>query len=94
MSRPAPRPAAFVFIQEGCPACHDFMPKLQQASQGFPHPLGVYDVSKGGHEQAFGDRMLVRATPTTIVMDSAGRMHRAEGTLGVGQIRALLGRAR
>jgi hypothetical protein len=91
---PRPRPAAFVFIQDGCGACHDFMPKLQQAAQGFPHPLGVYDVSKGGHETAFGDKMKVRATPTTIVMDSSGRMHRFEGTTGVREIRALLGRAR
>lgn len=88
------RPAAFVFIQDGCPACHDFMPKLQSAAQGFPHALGVYDVSRGGRETAFGDQMRVRATPTTIVMDSGGRFHRAEGTMGVGQIRTLLGRAR
>jgi thiol-disulfide isomerase/thioredoxin len=94
MAARAPHPAAFVFIQDGCPACHDFMPKLQQAADGFPHPLGVYDVSKGGHETEFGNRLRVRATPTTIVMDSAGRMHRFEGTTGVREIRALLGRAR
>lgn len=91
---PARRPAAFVFIQGGCPACHDFMPKFKQASRGFPYKVGVYDIGKGGHGAEFANRMRIRATPTTVVLDSGGHLHRREGTMPVADISALLGRAR
>jgi thiol-disulfide isomerase/thioredoxin len=88
------RPAVFMFVARGCPACHSYTPVFKQAARGFPHPVGVYDVATGGHAAAFANRMKIRATPTTIVMDSHGRMHRREGAIDAGAVRALLARAR
>jgi hypothetical protein len=91
-----PTPAVFVFIQQGCGACHDYMPKFERAR--FRHPnvtVGVYDLaSNDARIQHFAETLGVRATPTTIVQTSGGTHHRHVGSLPMAQIEQLLGQAK
>lgn len=86
-------PAAFVFIQEGCGACHDYMPRFYRATRRFPmnaFPIGVYDLARDRHGTHFAETLGVKVTPTTIVQDSRGRLHKKEGALAQSEIDQLL----
>ncbi len=88
-----PRPAAFVFIQEGCGACHEYMPRFYRAVQRFPRyafPVGVYDLAHDRHGNHIASGLGVKVTPTTVVMDSHGRLHKKEGALAQSEIDQLL----
>ena len=91
-------PAVFVFIQEGCSACHDYMPKFEHASEPFRArnlPIGVYDLASSDAQiQHFAQALGVRATPTTVVQTSAGTHRSYVGSLPVAQIREVLASAR
>lgn len=91
-----PRPAVFVFIQQGCPACHDYVPKFDRAAAERPDVVvGRYDLATGGPQvNAFAEKLGVKATPTTVVMTSNGALHKHVGSLPVAQIKALLASAR
>lgn len=88
------KPAVFVFALQGCGACEDYVPRFQQLAGPYRRemPIGIYDVGAGRGAE-FGNRMRIQATPTTIVMDRRGRLHRAVGALGNAAIKALLDRA-
>lgn len=88
-------PAVFVFAMEGCGACEEYLPRFKQIAGPYRRalPIGIYDVSKGGKPAQFGDKLGVRATPTTIVMDRRGHFHRAVGALADRAIKQLLDRA-
>jgi thiol-disulfide isomerase/thioredoxin len=85
-------PAVFVFIQEGCPACHDYMPKFDRAAAERPDVVvGRYDLAAPDPRVAeFAEKLGVKATPTTVVMTSRGTFQRHVGSLPVAQIKALL----
>ena len=89
-------PAVFVFVQEGCSHCHDFMPKFSRAVAPYrtSFPIGVYDLAKDGrHANFFASQMKVEATPTMIVLDRRGNIRRYQGTMGVREIEKALDRA-
>ncbi len=90
-----PNPAVFVFAMEGCGACEEYLPRFKQIAGPYRRalPIGIYDVSKGGKPTEFGDKLGVRATPTTIVMDRRGHFHRVVGALADRAIKQLLDRA-
>jgi thioredoxin-like negative regulator of GroEL len=89
-------PAVFVFIQKGCAACHDYMPKLERArARHLDVTVGVYDLAANdARVQHFAEALGVRATPTTVVQTSNGTHHRHVGSLPVAQIDQLLRSAR
>ena len=89
-------PAIFVFIQAGCSACHDYMPKLERVRSRHPHvTVGIYDLAVDDkHVQRFAEALNVRATPTTVVQTSGGAHHRHVGSLPVAQIEAAFTSAR
>ena len=93
-------PAVFVFIAEGCGACHDYMPKFERyaaaaKAAGAPFPIGVYDLAQENPRvQEFAEKLGVRATPTTIVVTSDGKLHRHVGSLPVAQIKSVLSSVR
>ena len=93
-----PTPAVFVFIQEGCGACHDYMPKFERVAAEFPKdqpPVGRYDLaSPDPRVQHFAEKLGIKATPTTVVMTSQGTFQRHVGSLPVAQIRALMAAAK
>lgn len=83
-------PAVFVFIQEGCFACHEYLPRFRRLTRNVPFPVGVYDITQSNERvQEFARKMGVRATPTTVVL-SQGRIHRHIGALPEAQIIQLL----
>ena len=85
-------PAVFVFGQAGCPACEEYLPRFKQLASGSPFPVGVYDLAKDRKANDFATRMGVSATPTTVVMDRHGRLHKTVGAVTDSAIRALLKR--
>lgn len=89
------KPAVFVFAQAGCGACEDYLPRFNGVVQSERPscPVGTYDLAKDAHAQEFANRLGVQATPTTVVMDSRGRLHKFVGALAEGAIRQLLKRA-
>ena len=89
-------PAVFVFIQEGCGACHEYMPTFQHVVAPLRGrlPIGVYDIAKPDRRvQRFAESLGVRVTPTTVVMTSSGALRRHEGALSVTALRAALAAA-
>ena len=94
MRSPPRKPAVFVFALQGCGACEEYVPRFKQAAGPYRGvvPIGIYDVGDG-HGAEFGNKMGVRATPTTVVMDRGGRLHKVVGAIGNAAIKALLDRA-
>lgn len=84
-------PAVFVFIQEGCGACHDYMPKFERVAADYGNTtIGRYDLATDdARVQEFAAKLGVKATPTTVVMTSHGTFQRHVGSLPVAQIRQL-----
>lgn len=80
---------------DGCGACEQYLPRFKQIAGPYRQalPIGIYDVSKGGKAAAFGDKLGVRATPTTIMMDRRGKFHRVVGAIADRAIKQLLDRA-
>jgi thioredoxin-like negative regulator of GroEL len=91
-----PTPAVFVFIQQGCAACHDYMPKFERARSRHPSvTVGVYDLATNdARVQHFAEVLGVRATPTTVVQTSGGAHHKHVGSLPMAQIEQVLASAR
>lgn len=89
-------PAVFTFIQEGCAACHDYMPKFERVALEHPDVVvGRYDLAVEDPRVAtFAEALGVKATPTTVVMTSDGKFQRHVGSLPVTQIRQLFAAAR
>jgi thioredoxin-like negative regulator of GroEL len=85
----------FVFAMHGCAACDEYMPRFKQLAGAHRSriPIGIYDLAKGGADAAFANKLGVQATPTTVVMDTRGRLHKFVGNVGNAVIRQLLQRA-
>lgn len=79
----------------GCGACEDYVPRFQQLAGPYRRDMaiGVYDLAKGGRDAMFADKLGVRATPTTVVMNRHGRFRRVVGSIADSAIRALLNNA-
>lgn len=61
-------PVVTVFIQNGCGACHAFMPLFHQVVDPFRQVMDVHVVNISTHGgQALANRWNVQATPTTLV---------------------------
>ncbi len=91
-----PTPAVFVFIQEGCGACHEYMPTFNYVAGPLRGriPIGVYDIAKPDRRhQRLAQSLGVNVTPTTVIMNSNGTLKKYEGALGVTALRAALAAA-
>lgn len=57
------------FVQPGCPACHDHLPKFKAVASLYAHciPVFIIDVSKQNFD-GLSNYYQVRQTPTTIVL--------------------------
>lgn len=79
-----PPPAVLVFVMTGCPACHEFVPRLKAVSaplraQGVP--VQVVDITKDPRGAQLANQLGVKATPTTIVRSRRGQHRRRVGAL-------------
>lgn len=85
--------AVFVFGQMGCPACATYIPRFKRIAGPYRKRLqiGVYDLARDGQSaNEFASRLGIRATPTTVVMNRRGGLHKQVGALGDAQIVQLL----
>lgn len=91
----ATNPAVFVFAMHGCGACEEYLPRFKELAGPYRRviPIGIYDVQQDTKAAHFGDKLGVKATPTTIVMDKQGRLKRFVGALGNAAIKELLKQA-
>lgn len=89
-----PTPAAvFVFGQTGCPACAAYIPRFKRLAAPYRQriQIGVYDLARDGqHANEFASKLGIRATPTTVVMNRRGSLHKHVGALGDAQVKQLL----
>lgn len=76
-----------VFVQEGCPACHEFFPRLAKLVEPY-RKRGLVDVEVVNFthakpkDMALGDSLRVRATPTTFLENpGAQRRMKLEGAV-------------
>lgn len=86
-------PAVFVFLQEGCPACTEFKPRIMRLAHPYRsrgYPIGFYDLAQRGPATRLGNGLGIKATPTTVVMDSAGRLQHHVGAITDAVITKLL----
>lgn len=85
-----------VLIMEGCPACHEYMPRFaRQAAplraQGMP--ISIYDLNKHPGARALADKLKVEATPTTVVIGKKGPQIVARGAVDDAEISRILQKA-
>lgn len=89
-------PAVLVFVMEGCPACHEFVPRMKNVSAPFRArglSVQVVDITKHPRAEQMATQMRVQATPTTIVRDRRGNMKRRVGAVPDQEIARLLASA-
>jgi thioredoxin-like negative regulator of GroEL len=85
-------PSAVVFVQQGCPACHEFLPRFARASIPFRARGGkvhVVDINASKQAAAQADKFKVRATPTTVVFSPQG-FRKIEGAAAEADVARLL----
>ena len=91
----AVHPGVFVFIAEGCPACHEYLPRFKQVAapaRARGLPIGIYDVARDRKAAQFAQRLKIDATPTTIVLTRDGKLRKYIGGISAAEItRALAG---
>jgi thioredoxin-like negative regulator of GroEL len=77
---------------QGCPACEEYMPRFKNACSRNPPscPVGVYDLASDPRANEFATRLGIRATPTTVVMDRRGKLHKFVGALADSKILQIL----
>lgn len=86
------RPVIAVFVSQGCPACHEFLPRATKALKGIP--FKVVDFAGGPAAEALGAKYKITATPTTIVQTAGGRVLRKIGAISDADLGMLLAEAR
>ena len=79
-------PAVIVFIQEGCPACHEFVPRFQRIAEPYKRcgvALFAPDISnpKDQKAQDAANFYKIEATPTMVVVSARGRVKKYEGAV-------------
>jgi thioredoxin-related protein len=79
-----PGPAVVVFVQEGCSACEEFLPRFKQRVEGYRRcGVKVYapDVARDAAAEKAAQGYGIRATPTMLIISPKGRVWKFEGAL-------------
>lgn len=79
-------PLVLVFVQQGCPACEEYMARFDRFAQSYHRegrvPVQVGDVGRGGYRTlSLADAFKVEATPTTIGVTRGGDVIRLIGAV-------------
>jgi thiol-disulfide isomerase/thioredoxin len=85
--------SVLVLIMDGCPACHDYMPRFGALAAPYRAkgmPVSILDLNADSKAQLLADRLKVEATPTTITIGPRGARKVAEGAVGNKEIAKLL----
>jgi len=72
------RTSLVVFHMQGCPACHEYLPRLRAAARR--HPTVPVHVMEAGQNSQLADAFKVSAVPATFVVKGT-RSIRREGAL-------------
>lgn len=81
---------AIVYIQTGCPACEEYLPRIQAAARARKLPLAVVNVSfPSGAQKA--EQHSIRSTPTSDFVTERGTVVRRVGSLPESALDKLLG---
>lgn len=81
-----------VFVMEGCPACHDYLPRFQQVADPYMKagvPVIVYN-AEDPNVQQLADRWDIQATPTTVIALRGPGMIKEEGSMSGEDIKKLM----
>ncbi|UCC72070.1 MAG: thioredoxin family protein [Gemmatimonadota bacterium] len=71
-----------VFIMEGCPACHEYVPRFQHIARQFGNTVPAFIVDANSPQGGpLADRFGIEATPTTMILRKPVGAIRAEGSL-------------
>ena len=89
-------PAVIVFIQQGCGACDEFMPRFKRIATPYKKcgiKLFVPDLGnlRDKKAQAAALQYNIEATPTMVVISASGRVKKIEGSVDDGEIIKALG---
>ncbi len=88
-------PAVVLFIQAGCPACHEFLPRFKRVAEPYRQcGVKVYapDLAKDSRAAEMADKYKIKATPTMLVFSKSGRATKIEGAVDDSRIETALGR--
>jgi len=90
----SPRVIVAVFVMEGCPACHDYLPRFQQIAAPYAQagvPVMIYDAaSEDQNIQQLADRWGIEATPTTVVALRGPGMMKEVGSMSDADIKRVM----
>jgi hypothetical protein len=89
---PMTAPALLIFVMQGCPACHDFMPRVSRAARSKGIGMKVIDVTRGQRGAALANSYKVSALPTTFARARTGKVSKKIGAISDADIERLLGR--
>jgi thiol-disulfide isomerase/thioredoxin len=71
-----------VFVMEGCPACHAYVPVFQNVARQFSDSVPSFIVDANSAQGGpLADRFMIAATPTTMILRKPAGALRAEGAL-------------
>ena len=83
-----------LFVQEGCPACEEYLPRFERVADRYRRagmPIIVYDATSTDDELvAFMDRYQIEATPTLLVLRRGPGSRRLDGALTNAETDAVL----
>jgi glutaredoxin len=82
---------AAVFVMTGCPACHEYIPRIKRVAGRLGVPLAIHDITKNPRSAALANAQKVKATPTTFVQSGNGRSKHKVGAISDADIEKLLG---
>lgn len=84
------RTAIILWIQSGCPACHEFRPTFNRISSKYrgQFPIYVIDVNTRTH-QDLADRCGINSTPTTCALRQPTGLIKLEGAVGAQELERL-----
>lgn len=86
-------PGVLAFVMNGCPACHEYVPRLGRVSARYRArgmPVRVLDINADKRAAALADKLGVKATPTTIAQTLRGTTLRRVGAIADSEIEKLL----
>ena len=80
-----------VFYQDGCPACHEYLPRFRRVAVKYRPFVAIKGANMAKPEShAAADQYKIKAAPTTLILDAAGRvLRREEGALDEATIEAI-----
>jgi protein-disulfide isomerase len=87
------KPGIICIVQRGCPACHEFVPRLRKAVRGTGVAVEVLDVARGQRAMKIAEHYNVRGTPTTLISTTRGTLIRRVGGIDDAELGRLIRRA-